>query len=51
VQARIVDTNKYPNLSNGLYAVVVGPYDKARAERTLASIRGVVGDAYIKSGR
>ncbi|MGH6826876.1 caspase family protein [Methyloceanibacter sp.] len=50
VRARIVDTNQYPNLSAGLFAVVLGPYGKPLAEQTLSSLRGVVGDAYIKSG-
>jgi uncharacterized caspase-like protein len=49
VKARVIDTNDYPNLSNGLLAVVIGPHDKPSAEETLVSVRKVVGDAYIKS--
>lgn len=45
-----IDTNHYPNLSNGLYAVVLGPSDRATAEINLNAIRGTVGDAYIKNG-
>jgi SPOR domain len=50
IKARIIDTGDYPNLAGGLYAVVVGPYDKPLAERTLSSLAGAVADAYIKSG-
>ncbi|MCP4307559.1 MAG: SPOR domain-containing protein [bacterium] len=45
-----IDTNNYPNLSNGLYAVVLGPSDRATAELNLNVIRGTVGDAYLKDG-
>lgn len=48
--ARIIDTDSYPNLRNGLYAVVLGPFSKANAEAALPDARRAVGDAYIKSG-
>lgn len=51
IDAGIVNTNEYGNLTNGYYAVVLGPFSKSAASSTLASARRVVGDAYIKSGR
>jgi len=51
MDATIINTNAYSNLTNGYYAVVLGPFSKSAASSTLASARRVVGDAYIKSGR
>jgi len=50
VNSYIIDTDHYPNLRNGLYAVVVGPYSKEVASAKLASLKRYVGDAYIKKG-
>ncbi|MBA3322786.1 MAG: hypothetical protein H0T45_15245 [Pyrinomonadaceae bacterium] len=51
VDARIVDTNDYPNLKNGLLAVVMGPYSFVAAKNVLNKVRPAVPEAYIKSGR
>lgn len=49
-EASIVDTNNYPGLKDGLYAVVVGPYSKADARSLMGRMKSAVPDAYIKSG-
>ena len=49
--ARIVDTDDYPNLRNGLLAVVMGPYSFVAAKNVLNKVRPAVPEAYIKSGR
>ncbi len=49
-QAYIVNTDNYPNLRNGLYAVVVGPLSYGAAQNMTNAMRGCVGDAYSKSG-
>jgi hypothetical protein len=48
--ARIIDTNEYPNLTRGLWAVVLGPYSKPYAEGQAAKVKSVRPDAYVKSG-
>jgi hypothetical protein len=48
--ANIIDTDNYPNLSSGLWAVVSGPYSKPYAENLAAKAKSVRSDAYIKSG-
>jgi uncharacterized membrane protein YgcG len=48
--ASIIDTDNYPGLSGGLWAVVMGPYSKASAKSVADQIRVVRPDAYIKSG-
>ncbi|HYG82291.1 MAG TPA: SPOR domain-containing protein [Pyrinomonadaceae bacterium] len=48
--ARIIDTDEYPNLTGGLWAVVLGPYSKARAESQLTQAKSVRADAYVKPG-
>lgn len=50
VDAYLIDTDDYRNLTNGLYAVVLGPYSKSEASAELARVKRHVGDAYIKSG-
>jgi cell division septation protein DedD len=50
IDAEIIDTDDYPNLTDGYYAVVLGPYSKATAQRTLPTAREYVADAYIKAG-
>jgi uncharacterized caspase-like protein len=50
IDADLIDTDDYPNLTDGYYAVVLGPYSKATAQRTLPTARQYVGDAYIKAG-
>jgi hypothetical protein len=51
IRAQIIDTDDYPNLTDGYYSVVLGPYSKSRAQQTLSSVSGVVDDAYIKAVR
>ena len=48
--ASIIDTDNYPNLRGGLWAVVSGPYSKSYAENLAAQAKSVRSDAYIKSG-
>jgi cell division septation protein DedD len=48
--ARIVDSDDYPNMTPGLWLVVVGPYEKSYADAKAAELRAVVPDAYAKSG-
>lgn len=50
-EARIIDTDQYPNLKSGLWSVVIGPYTKSYAKDLVTKMHPVVGDAYIKSGR
>ncbi len=50
-EAYVIDTNQYPNLTNWLWAVVIGPYDKPFAKREMRKIRRFVPDAYVKRGR
>lgn len=48
--AHIVSTDNYPNLRNGLYAVVLGSYTWDYAQSVLGQARYCIGDAYVKSG-
>lgn len=48
--ARIVNSDNYPNLKGGLWIVVMGPYTKNNAESLKNKMRSIVSDAYIKSG-
>ena len=50
LRAAIIDTDNYGNLSNGLYVVVLGPYDQYAALNALERAKTRVGDAYIKAG-
>lgn len=50
VDASIINTDDYPNLRNGLYAVVLGPYSKSAAQSALPTAKRAVSDAYVKSG-
>lgn len=50
LNARIINTNNFPNLRNGLIAVVVGPLSKSDAQNALRRARSVSSDAYIKAG-
>ena len=48
---RVIETRDYPNLREGFFAVVAGPFEtEARAKDQLARLNSVVKDAYIKSG-
>ncbi len=49
IGAYVIDTNDYPNFSNGWYCAVDGPHSKRKAKRLRRSWRGTVGDAYYKS--
>jgi len=51
INSHIIDTNNYPNLTNGLYAVVMGPYNRDYAIFKNIKARQLVPDAYVKSGR
>jgi hypothetical protein len=48
VRAATVNTNHYPNLRNGYWAVIVGPTTRAESERLLSIVRARYHDAYIK---
>ena len=50
LRAAIINANNYGNLSNGLYVVVLGPYDRNAALNALERAKTQVGDAYIKAG-
>ena len=48
---RVIETRDYPNLREGFYAVVTGPFgDDAQARQALDALSGKVKDAYIKPG-
>jgi serine/threonine protein kinase len=46
--AYIVDTDGYPNLRGGLWAVVMGPYSKSYAKDMVSKLRPTIRDVYIK---
>lgn len=48
--ARILETEYYPNLKKGFLAVAIGPYPKSAAEGVLSKVRSVAPGSYIKSG-
>lgn len=49
--AQVIETRDYPNLREGFFAVVLGPFEtEARAREQLNRVSGTVKDAYIKSG-
>jgi cell division septation protein DedD len=48
--ASLIDTDNYPGLSGGLWAVVMGPYSKSEAKSVAAQMKSVRSDVYIKSG-
>ena len=51
-QVSLIDTNQYANLADGLWAVVLGPFEsKEFANTELKKIRNSVPDAYVKSGQ
>ena len=50
ISAHIIDTNNYPNLTNGLHAVVMGPYNRDYAVFKSIKAKQAVPDAYIKIG-
>ena len=48
---QVVQTRDYPNLREGFFAVVAGPFaTEAQAKAQLSSLGGAVKDAYVKSG-
>jgi formylglycine-generating enzyme required for sulfatase activity len=47
---RIVDTQDYPNLRSGFWAVIAGPFDKETAIKEKQRLSSVVPDAFVKSG-
>jgi serine/threonine protein kinase len=49
-EAKIIDTDAYPNLQDGFWSVVVGPYTRASAKEVANKMRAVAKDVYIKSG-
>ena len=51
IDAHIINTNDYPNLTNELYAVVQGPYNRDYAIFKRARAKLAVEDTYVKSGR
>ena len=49
-RAYIVSTDQYPNFSNGLLAVVIGPFDyQKEAEEVNTRVRQTIPDAYVKA--
>jgi hypothetical protein len=48
--SQIIDSDQYPNLRDGLWVLVKGPYFKIDAERIRNKMRALVPDAYAKSG-
>lgn len=46
----VIHTTGYANLRDGLFAVVLGPYNKGYAMQRLQQIRAYVSDAYVKAG-
>ena len=51
INVHMIDTNEYPNLTNGLYAVVQGPYNRDYAIFKRVRAKELVADSYVKSGR
>jgi cell division septation protein DedD len=47
----IIDTDNYPGLTGGLWAVVMGPYSKSKAKSLAAQMKSVRSDVYIRAGR
>ncbi len=48
--ARLIDTDDYPNLKNSSWAVVMGPFRKDRAQEVADKARSIFSDVSIKSG-
>jgi hypothetical protein len=48
--AHLIDTDDYPNMKDGLWAVVIGPYRKDYAQELADKVRAVFPEAYVKSG-
>ena len=48
--ARLVESDGYPNMKPGLWVIVMGPYTRNNAEEVLKQVRPSVSDAYTKSG-
>jgi hypothetical protein len=48
--AQVTDTDGYPNLRDGLWAVTLGPYREEQAQAVQARVRKIVPDAYVKAG-
>ena len=47
--SQVVDTNQYPNFSNGWYCVADGPY-ASRDHAMSIAWKEVIPDAYVKNG-
>ena len=47
---KIVDSDNYPNLKDGLWVVLMGPYNESYANDLVKKLRPVVPGAYAKSG-
>jgi hypothetical protein len=51
VELSIMDTDAYPRLKSGLWALALGPYDSKReAEAAAAGIRPKVRDLMVRRG-
>lgn len=48
--AHLISSDDYPNLKDGLWVIVMGPYTRNNAEEVLGKVRPKVKDAYTKSG-
>lgn len=51
-QVSLIDTNQYANLTDGLWAVVLGPYGSEElANIELKKVLNIISDAYVKPGK
>jgi hypothetical protein len=46
----VIDTDLYPGLADGLWAVVIGPSSQAEAKELAATLKGNGEQVYAKSG-
>lgn len=49
-QVNVVDTDLYPKLPSGLWALVLGPFPEAEAQEVLSEVRPRMPEAYATSG-
>ena len=49
-EASLADTDRHSRLTDGLYAVVVGPTSESHAKSLLPRARQLLGQAYVKAG-
>ncbi len=49
--ARVVDTDSYPNFRGGMWAIIMGPYPHSTATEVVRDLRPLIPDAYTKPGK